>query len=106
MQVGGIGLWSHVPATSLRAMRMRPETATVRLVTRQTVESVEQVVEDVGDEVSELIGGSRQFCNELPFWELLGADTVSDEKALLPSIGSPGNGYVGKLERAPAASCG
>ncbi len=38
---------------------------------------------------------SRRFCNELYFRELLGADTVSSGNALLPPIGSPGNGSVG-----------
>lgn len=44
---------------------------------------------------------SRRFCNGLYFWELLGADTVSEGNALLPPIGSPGNGSGDKL----SASC-
>lgn len=96
--IGHVGrLFSNVGVTGKRAMPMFHGTATVRLVTRQPVDNVEQAVEDVGGEVSELIGSPAGLATNYTFGKLLG----SKEKALLPSIGSPGNGSGYKL----AASC-
>ena len=49
---------------------------------------------------------SRWFCNRLPFWELLGADTVREGNTLKSPIGSPEDSILGKLEHALAQEVG